>query len=52
MVPVEIGARGSLRRKNYNPGQNEILQRRKLNFIEEKQCDYQLRVAAYQRRTT
>ena len=35
MVPVEIRA-GSLRRKNYNPEWNETLQRRELDFIEEK----------------
>ena len=51
MVPVEIEA-GSLRRENYNPEQNEIFQRRELDFIEEKQRDSQLRVAAYQRRIT
>ena len=35
MVPVELAA-GSLRRDNFNPEQNMILQQRELNFIEEK----------------
>ena len=35
MVPVEIGAR-SLRRDNYDPEQNVILQRSELDFLEEK----------------
>ena len=36
MVPTEIRI-GSLQRENYDLEQNEILQRRELNFIEEKQ---------------
>ena len=51
IVTVEIGAR-SLQRKNYNPEQNETLQRRELHFIEEKWRDSQLRVAVYQWHTT
>ena len=35
MVPVELGAR-SLRRDNFDPEQNMILQRRELDFLEEK----------------
>ena len=35
IVPVEIGA-GSLRRENYDSGQNFILQRRELDLFEEK----------------
>ena len=35
MVPVEIKA-GSLQRENNNPEQNETVQRRELDFIEEK----------------
>ena len=46
MVLVEIGA-GLLQIENNNPEQNETLQRHELDFIEEKQHDYQLRVAAY-----
>ena len=38
MVPVELGA-GSLRRDNFNPEQNMILQRRELYFLEEKWRD-------------
>ena len=48
MVSIEIGA-GSLQRENYNLEQNETLQRHKLDFIEEKWCDSQLRVVVYQR---
>ena len=48
MVPVELGA-GSLRRDNFNPEQNMILQRRELDFLKEKRCDSQLRVVVYQR---
>ena len=56
MVLVEIGA-GSLIRENYDSEQNFILQRRRLDFLEEKwrrldfleekQCNSQLLVAAY-----
>ena len=35
MVPIEIGTR-SLRWENYNPQQNETLQRCELDFIKEK----------------
>ena len=35
MIPIEIGAR-SLRRDNFEPEQNMILQRHKLDFLEEK----------------
>ena len=38
MVPVEIGA-GLLWSKNHNPEQNQTIQRRELDFIEEKQYD-------------
>ena len=38
MVPVELGA-GSLRRDNFDPAQNMILQRHKLDFLEEKWHD-------------
>ena len=51
MVPIEIGM-SSLRWKNYEQDQNNFLQRRELDFLEEKLSDSQLRVAAYQRRTT
>ena len=47
MVPVEIRA-GSLRREKYNPKHNETLKRHKLDFIEEKRRDSQLRVVVYQ----
>ena len=47
MVPIELGA-GSLRRDNFGPEQNMILQRRELDFLEEKWHDSQLRVIAYQ----
>ena len=50
IVPVEIKA-GSLRRENYDLEQNEILQRRELDFIKKKRRDSQLRVVAYQRCT-
>ena len=48
MVPIDIRAR-SLRRDNYDPEQNLILQRRELDFLKEKRHNSQLRVAAYQR---
>ena len=51
IVSIEIGA-GSLWRKNYNPEQNETLQKHVLDFIEEKQRDSQIRVTVYRRRTT
>ena len=35
MVPVEIEM-NSLRRENYDPNQNNLLQRRELDFLEEK----------------
>ena len=38
MVPVEIGM-SSLRRENYDPDQNNLLQRCELNFLEEKLSD-------------
>ena len=41
LVPVEIGV-GSLRRDNFDPEQNMILQRRKLDFLDSQQCDSQL----------
>ena len=47
MVPVKLGA-GSLRRDNFDPEQNMILQRHELDFLEEKWRDSQLRVVAYQ----
>ena len=47
IVPVELGI-GSLRRDNFDPEQNMILQRRELDFLKEKQRDSQLRVATYQ----
>ena len=50
MDPVELGV-GSLRKDNFDPEQNMILQRHKLDFLEEKQHDSQLQVAAYPRRT-
>ena len=50
MVTVEIGM-SSLRRENYDPDQYDLLQRRELNFLEEKQHDSQLQVAVYQHRT-
>ena len=50
MVLVKLEAR-SLRRDNFDPEQNMILQRRELDFLKEKQCDLQLRVAVYQRHT-
>ena len=50
IVPVELGA-GSLRRDNFDPEQNMILQRRKLDFVKEKRCDSQLWAGAYQWRT-
>ena len=51
MVPVELGA-GSLRWDSFDLEQNMILQRRELNFLEEKWRDSQLQVVAYQRYTT
>ena len=47
IVPLEIGM-SSLRRENYDPNQNNLLQRRELDFLEEKRHDSQLRVAIYQ----
>ena len=38
MVPLKLGAR-SLRRDNFDLEQNMILQRRELDFLEEKRCD-------------
>ena len=35
MVPIKLGA-GSLRRENFDPEQNITLQRRELDFLEEK----------------
>ena len=49
MILEEIGT-GSLRRENYYPKKNFILQQRELDFLEEKRCNSQLRVTAYQRR--
>ena len=46
MVPVELGA-GSLKGDNFNLKQNIILQRRELNFLEEKWRGSQLHFAAY-----
>ena len=48
--PSNLGA-GSLRRDNFDPEQNMILQRRKLDVLEEKRRDSQLRVAVCQRCT-
>ena len=50
MVQMEIGAR-SLTRDNYDPEQNMILQQCELDYLKEKRCDSQLRIAMYQRRT-
>ena len=50
VVPVKLGA-GSLRRDNFDPEQDMILQQHELDFLEEKRCDSQLRVTAYQRCT-
>ena len=47
MVLVELGA-GYLRRDNFDLEENMILQRRKLNFLEEKWHDSQLPVTVYQ----
>ena len=41
MVPVELGAR-SLRRDNFNPEENMILQQSEIDFLEEKRRDLQL----------
>ena len=46
MVPIEIGM-SSLRRENYDKNDNHLLQRRELEFLEEKRSASQLRVAAY-----
>ena len=35
MVPIEIGM-SSLRREKYDPNQNNLLQRRELDFLEDK----------------
>ena len=51
MVLVELGA-CSLRRDNFDPEQNMILQWCELDFLEEKWCNSQLWVVAYQWRTT
>ena len=50
MVPIEIRM-SSLKRENYDPDQNNLLQRPEIDFLKEKQCDSQLWVAIYQRRT-
>ena len=49
-VLVEIGM-SSLRWENFDQDQNHLLQRRKLDILDEKRRDSLLRVAAYQRRT-
>ena len=46
MVPIEIRM-SSLKRENYDPDQNNLLQRHELDFLKEKQCDSQLWVAIY-----
>ena len=50
MVPFKIGI-SLLKRENYDQDPNNFLQRCEFNFLEEKQSDSQLWVAAYQRRT-
>ena len=50
MVLVEIEM-SFLRRENYDQDENHLLQRCKLDFLDEKQSDSQLRVAVYQRCT-
>ena len=51
MVLVEMGM-SSLRRENYDQNDNHILQRHELDYLEEKWSASQLRVVAYQHRTT
>ncbi|XP_074360391.1 uncharacterized protein LOC141700577 [Apium graveolens] len=51
MVPVEVGA-GSFRRDNYDSKANEVNHRLYLDMIEETREDAQIRIAAYQQRTT
>ena len=48
MVLIELST-GSLRRDNFDLEQNLILQRRKLDFLEEKWRDSQLWITEYQR---
>ena len=50
MVPTGIGM-SSLRRENYDLDQNNLLQIRKLDFLEEKRYDSLQWFAIYQRRT-
>ncbi|XP_074327677.1 uncharacterized protein LOC141665588 [Apium graveolens] len=51
MVPVEVGA-GSFRRGNYESEANEVNHRLYMDMIEETRENAQIRVAAYQQRTT
>ncbi|XP_074376654.1 uncharacterized protein LOC141718174 [Apium graveolens] len=51
MVSFEVGAR-SFRRDNYDSVANEVNHRLYLDMIEKTQEDAQIRVAAYQQRTT
>ena len=46
MVPVEIRM-SSLIRENYDPDQNNLLQRCELDVLEEKRRDSQLQVSVY-----
>ncbi|XP_074323791.1 uncharacterized protein LOC141688621 [Apium graveolens] len=51
MVPVEVRA-GSIRRDNYDSEANEVNHRFYLDMIEETREEAQIRIAAYQQRTT
>ncbi|XP_074370785.1 uncharacterized protein LOC141711948 [Apium graveolens] len=51
LVPVEVGA-GSFRRDNYYSEANEVNHRLYLDMIEETWEDAQIRITAYQQRTT
>ena len=51
MVPVEVG-RGSFRRDNFEEEANEVNQRLHLDMLEEVRRESQVRLTAYQQRTT